>query len=463
MAEPYVKKDPGDIIRAQDWNDMQSRARDAIEGHTHSGAGQGPLLTGAAIDPAAAIKVKSVAADTLSVAGADLTGRLQALLAQVNAALPLGGGTMTGALIAGGGVRLNNADIRFRVDENHGLGYYGSDKRFGGQVSDGPVLYGWAGGGLGSTNGGQRLALTWDAQQNVVVNKALTVADSITAAGSDIYFTRTDHKFSARGDAAGLAAIHNAVDYDSLMILGRAGTKLPNGENGRYVRLWDYLSVEGSMRVTSALSVEGSMRVPKGLSWGGSNAMLRDDQGGSLELGGNDGVAGSGTPYVDFHFKGKKEDYNVRLINDAEGQLSLKGSLKVEGGLTSRLARSFKSSSTKVDIDLSDKWTKLADMEMGFSSTGGPMLLLFKAGGVQAYSGTKRLYFRIVLDGSQQTLCAHEFHNSGWELRDVTLVHLATGVRSGNHNLWVEWRLDAGARAQCCLYQDNRVLMGIEL
>lgn len=27
MADPYLKKDPGDIIRAQDWNDMQSRAR----------------------------------------------------------------------------------------------------------------------------------------------------------------------------------------------------------------------------------------------------------------------------------------------------------------------------------------------------------------------------------------------------------------------------------------------------
>jgi hypothetical protein len=320
MSEPYVKKDPGDIIRAQDWNDMQSRARDAIERHTHSGTGQGPLLTGAAIDPTAALKVKSVTADTLSVAGADLSARLKALLDQVNAALPLAGGTLSGALVAGSGVRLNNADLRLRGDDNHGLGYYGSDKRFGGQALDGPVLYGWAGGGLGTTNGGQRLALSWDAQQNLswggnnamlradqggslelggndsvagrgtpyidfhyqgqtqdfnvrlvnssdktltvqgtlAVTDSFSVAGTLTVAGSHIYFTKTDLTFTAKGNTTGWAAIENAKNYDALMIVGRAGSQLPGGGTGRHVQVWDFLSVAGSMQVKANLRMQGT-------------------------------------------------------------------------------------------------------------------------------------------------------------------------------------------------------------
>ena len=54
-----------------------------------------------------------------------------------------------------------------------------------------------------------------------------------------------------------------------------------------------------------------------------NNAELVDDQGGSIELGGNNVTAGSGAPYVDFHFKGKTQDFNTRICNDADTQLSV--------------------------------------------------------------------------------------------------------------------------------------------
>jgi hypothetical protein len=80
------------------------------------------------------------------------------------------------------------------------------------------------------------------------------------------------------------------------------------------------------------LHVEGDLRVTGNVSWG-NNALLRPDQGGSLELGGNNETAGTGSPYIDFHFKDKKEDYNVRLINDADKRLSLLGGdLRLETG-----------------------------------------------------------------------------------------------------------------------------------
>jgi hypothetical protein len=54
-----------------------------------------------------------------------------------------------------------------------------------------------------------------------------------------------------------------------------------------------------------------------------NNAELVDDQGGSVELGGNNFTAGSGSPYIDFHFNGKKQDFNTRITNDADTQLSV--------------------------------------------------------------------------------------------------------------------------------------------
>ena len=68
---------------------------------------------------------------------------------------------------------------------------------------------------------------------------------SLYAGNSDIYFTKTDHNHTGIGNTKGYAAIENAKNYDALMILGRAGTN-----KGRYVRLWDYLQVNGSMDVT---------------------------------------------------------------------------------------------------------------------------------------------------------------------------------------------------------------------
>ncbi len=78
----------------------------------------------------------------------------------------------------------------------------------------------------------------------------LDVRGDIHAGNSDLYFTKVDHDHSEFGNAAGYAAIENAANYDALMILGRAGTP-----KGRYVRLWDYLQVNGGMDVTDKVGI----------------------------------------------------------------------------------------------------------------------------------------------------------------------------------------------------------------
>lgn len=62
----------------------------------------------------------------------------------------------------------NDYDIHLRApsDNNHGLGWYGtaaSTKNWQGQTVDGPVLYGYTGGALGTTHSGtRRSVLTWN-------------------------------------------------------------------------------------------------------------------------------------------------------------------------------------------------------------------------------------------------------------------------------------------------------------
>ena len=79
------------------------------------------------------------------------------------------GDTMTGNL------RMSDStDILLRggTDLNHGLGWYGAGKLFASTAPDGPVLYGYSGGALGSTSGGQSIALSWNSPGNVGIGRA---------------------------------------------------------------------------------------------------------------------------------------------------------------------------------------------------------------------------------------------------------------------------------------------------
>ena len=74
-----------------------------------------------------------------------------------------------------GNVRLNKHDLYFRegTDKNHGVGWYGTGRLFGTDSPDGPVLYGWSGGALGTTSSGAQLTLQWSANGNVTVRGTL--------------------------------------------------------------------------------------------------------------------------------------------------------------------------------------------------------------------------------------------------------------------------------------------------
>lgn len=127
MSDPYQRANPGDPILADSWNKMQSDVRDHVVSHTHTGANEGALLTGASIDKRSAIEVQKVTAtSSLKVKDIDVESKLGALDA---GKLAVTGGSISGALTVTGSTKVN-AELAVL-----GKGSIGGELTVGGQLS----------------------------------------------------------------------------------------------------------------------------------------------------------------------------------------------------------------------------------------------------------------------------------------------------------------------------------------
>ena len=97
---------------------------------------------------------------------------------------------------------------------------------------------------------GERVKVT---DGNVVFTGLVDFQKEIQAGNSDIYFTKTDHQHTGKGNADGHAAIENSENYKALMILGR----MIKGSN-RKIGMWDHVTVNGELDVTGAISAKNS-------------------------------------------------------------------------------------------------------------------------------------------------------------------------------------------------------------
>ena len=135
------------------------------------------------------------------------------------------------------------------------------------------------------------------------VSGKLNVSQGITSKGSDFVMGLNDGK--TQGTKLGQRAmVHDGSDA---LILNYGG------------------DFEGGTLIQSNLSTTGNIYV-------GNKSNFKTDQGGSLELGGDNNIVSSRTPYIDFHSHGKSEDYNIRLINTDDNTLTVEGgNLRVTG------------------------------------------------------------------------------------------------------------------------------------
>ncbi|MEF8732823.1 MAG: tail fiber domain-containing protein [Candidatus Accumulibacter meliphilus] len=78
----------------------------------------------------------------------------------------------------------------------------------------------------------------------------------------------------------------------------------------------------GTSNPTASLEVSG--RIKASDICFGSGGWARSNQGGSIELG--DSLQAGVVPYIDFHYgTGSGQDFNMRIINNANGRLSIDG------------------------------------------------------------------------------------------------------------------------------------------
>lgn len=129
---------------------------------------------------------------------------------------------------------------------NYGLGWYGTGRLFGSTAVDGPVLYGNAGGALGSNASGSRsIALRWDASGRVGIG-----ATSISS---------TTNKLTLQGDMATSPA-------DQLTIRGNADN------NKRLLLGYDTTANKASLQSYTALTTAGQLLLnPSGGNVGVNN------------------------------------------------------------------------------------------------------------------------------------------------------------------------------------------------
>lgn len=185
-----------------------------------------------------------------------------------NVALLNGSPTFNSQLSTSAGLRLNNTNIwlRANTDVNHGLGWFGSGKAFANATPDGPVLFGYDGGLLGTMNGGQKIALSWDSSEHVGIGMTNPVAQlHVSGPGGDsnpqawlnqetgtdyarLRLTVTNH-FSHRWDIGSISnrfAIYSGFFGANMLLLDSSGLTV----RGTFVSSSDRNAKENISRIS---------------------------------------------------------------------------------------------------------------------------------------------------------------------------------------------------------------------
>jgi hypothetical protein len=126
-------------------------------------------------------------------------------------------------------VRLADTNLFLRggSDTNHGLVWFGGSRSFAGETVDGPVLYGFLGGALGSTKNSAKIALRWNDSADVSLGGDLTITNNLSV--SSPVGTRAASFTGSRTGNINSAVVHventetGPTAAPALRVVGRGG------------------------------------------------------------------------------------------------------------------------------------------------------------------------------------------------------------------------------------------------
>lgn len=171
---------------------------------------------------------------------------------------------------------------------NYGLGWYGTGRLFNGTAVDGPVLYGNAGGVLGSNSSGtQKTALLWNAsgQVGIGATSGFAATNKLTLQGDDA--TTPAQQLSIRGNTdttkrllVGFDTTANKASVQSYTATSTTGTLLlnPSGGNVGVNKTAPTVALD----VTGAITASGAVTAA---SFAGNGANLTALDGADISAG----------------------------------------------------------------------------------------------------------------------------------------------------------------------------------
>ncbi|MBL8930905.1 MAG: tail fiber domain-containing protein [Kineosporiaceae bacterium] len=203
-------------------------------------------------------------------------------------------------LTAMAGMTLADTALRLRADQNHGLGWHGAGRPFAGLTLDGPALYGFGGGALGTTSGGQQVVITWTSQGSASVHGSLSVLGTLDLrAPADVRLTADDwHGLGYYGasyrDREGKPLTKKFGEegraVDGPVLYGYAGGALGVRRDKTLALEWrgEEVVSRKSLRADAGLAVTGDLSI----SGGALRLGIVNPEGQMLAFGNNDAPSG---------------------------------------------------------------------------------------------------------------------------------------------------------------------------
>ena len=193
-------------------------------------------------------------------------------------------------------------------------------------------------GGLFNNAGGETSVVSGGSSNGALAKSSTVPGGFLNAAGGEFSFAAGRRAkvraAAASGDANGdegtfvwadtLDADHTSTGPNQFLVRATGGA----GINVAPVQLISPTPRAGLM--VDSLTADGAALMFNPVT----GAALTTNNGGSMELGAGNNVASpfASTPFIDFHFgSGVPEDFNVRLVNFADGVLRLNGTFNVVG------------------------------------------------------------------------------------------------------------------------------------